>query len=107
MTKFEDPVNISKYKKGNSIKYFDLISSYTNHYTSLTTISFKLFRPAKVSLSIYNMKGKLVKKLLNNKYQSAGSHNFAWNANVVGSGIYFYKITAGDFSSVVKCIVRN
>lgn len=107
MTKFEDPVDISKYKKEYTIKYFEMISSYTNPFTSLTTLSFKLLRPAKVSLSIYNMKGKMVKKLLNNKYQSAGSHNFSWNADVVGSGIYFYKITAGDFSSVVKCIVRE
>ena len=107
MTKIEDPIDISGYKEKYSSPCFELTTSYTNPFTSLTTLSLKLSQPAKVSISVYNMKGSLVKTLLNNKYQDTGSHHVIWNADPIGSGIYFYKITADDFSSVVKCVVRK
>ncbi|MCP4579970.1 MAG: T9SS type A sorting domain-containing protein [candidate division Zixibacteria bacterium] len=49
----------------------------------------------KVYLSVYNMMGQEV-EVLTNANLRAGSHNINWDASNYSSGIYFYKLTAGD-----------
>ncbi len=84
-----------------------LLSRYTNPYTLRTTLSLKLVYATKVSLSVYNTKGVLIQRLLHGEYKSAGVHTFTWNARDAGTGVYFYKITAGDYETVVKDMVRK
>ena len=76
VTKIEDQVDIDPYKDKNGTGNIEIVSNYTNPYTSLTTLSLNLLRPAKVSLSVYNIKGKLIKNFLNNRYTNTGSHTF-------------------------------
>ncbi len=83
---------------------FALLQNYPNPFNPVTTLSLRLAKSALVNLSIYNIKGHLIRTLVNEQ-RSAGSHSVSWNAAGVSSGIYFYKITAGDFSAVKKCTI--
>lgn len=107
MATIEDQVDINKYKDKNGVDNFKLISNYTNPYTLSTTLLFSLSKPATVSLSVYNLNGKLVKSLLHSTYKNPGSHTFTWNAKQVGSGIYFYKITVNNHTSIIKGMVKK
>lgn len=83
---------------------FNLSQNYPNPFNPKTTISFQLPKSVFVNLSIYNITGQLVKILINEP-KNAGYYNIEWNVKNVDSGIYFYRIQAGEFSSVKKCIV--
>ena len=77
-----------------------LSQNYPNPFNPSTTINFDIFKAGKVNLSVYNLKGQLVKTLTDG-FLNAGSHSITWhgvdnNNNQVASGVYFYKIeTAG------------
>jgi len=73
-----------------------LIGNYPNPFNPSTTISFTLAQSENVKLSIYNVKGQVVKTLINSQ-QEAGRHSVVWNGdddylNKVASGIYFYRL---------------
>lgn len=73
-----------------------LHSNYPNPFNPTTQISFSIPREGKVNLSVYNIKGQLVKTLINRRIIS-GSHNVNWNGRdntgkLVSSGVYFYKL---------------
>jgi len=81
---------------------FALGQNYPNPFNASTMISYSLKSDADVTLKIYNILGQEVKTLVN-KYQAAGSYTIIWNGkdsrgNDVATGIYFYRIKAGDFS---------
>ncbi len=82
----------------------NLSQNYPNPFNPVTTISYQLPRSAYVELSIYNIVGQLVETLLNEP-KNAGYHTVTWDASGVGSGVYFYRIKAGTFSTVKKCVV--
>lgn len=74
-----------------------LTSNYPNPFNPETTISYGLPNDSKVELMIYNVKGQLVKTLVNDVVP-AGSHSVVWNGKdesgrSVASGIYFYRLT--------------
>jgi flagellar hook assembly protein FlgD len=87
-----------------------LHQNYPNPFNPTTTISFSIPNDNKVvELSIYNIKGQLVKTLVH-EFKPAGEHSVIWdgrdsNGNRVSSGIYFYKLRAGDFQKVRKMIL--
>ena len=80
---------------------FALIGNYPNPFNNSTLISFRLGEPGYVSLDVYNMLGQKIASL-HDGYLEAGQHDIAWNAASVSSGIYFYKLTAGENSAVKK-----
>ena len=57
-----------------------------------------------VKLEVYNMLGENVATLIN-KTLSAGNHNYKFNASKLNSGIYFYKIQAGNFLKIKKMML--
>jgi hypothetical protein len=59
-------------------------------------ISFDIPREAFVTVKVYDISGKEVTTIVNES-KRAGSYNITFNASSLSSGIYFYKITAGDF----------
>ena len=74
------------------------LSNYPNPFNPTTTISYSLPREGKISLSIYNIKGQLVKQLVSGS-QPEGYYEIVWNGKddtgkQVSSGIYYYRITA-------------
>ncbi len=82
---------------------------YPNPFNPETTISFNNPQNGRISLSIYNIKGQLVKTLIDEEI-AAGTHNFVWNGTnekgiSVTSGIYFAKITTTSTSLTKKMIL--
>ncbi|NQU35430.1 MAG: T9SS type A sorting domain-containing protein [Bacteroidetes bacterium] len=83
---------------------FLLDQNYPNPFNPTTTISFELPMSTTVNLSIYNVTGQLVETLVN-EHKNVGYHSVIWNASGVGSGLYFYRIEAGDYSETKKCLI--
>jgi hypothetical protein len=90
---------------------FTLYPNYPNPFNPQTNISFALPADSRVSLRIYNLAGQLV-KTLSDENLPAGTHTVHWDGtNISGervaSGIYFYKLTAGNYSQARKmCLVK-
>jgi hypothetical protein len=83
---------------------FSLSNNYPNPFNPITKITFTLPQNSLIKLSIFNVLGEQVKVVLN-KNLSAGKHTFAFNGSGLSSGVYFYKLTAGEFVSVKKMIL--
>ena len=83
---------------------FTLRQNYPNPFNPTTTIKFEIPKSTFVTLKIYNVMGQLVATLVNEQ-KSTGRYSVTWNAKNVSSGIYLYRITAGNFSEVKKAIV--
>lgn len=98
-------VNVEPKSSNNKSPYtFYLFQNYPNPFNPSTKISYKLTRSSFVRLSIYDINGRLVDTLVNEQ-KNAGSYTVKWNASNLSSGIYIYRIDAGNFSSVKKCLV--
>lgn len=88
---------------------FELHQNYPNPLTFETNIHYQLPRKCQVKIQVYNILGKVVRTLVNNKIDR-GFHQIVWNGrdddgNEVGSGIYFYTITAEKFHDTRKLMV--
>ena len=74
-----------------------------------TTIFYNLESDSRVELTIYNLKGQKVRSLVN-ELQPKGNHQVAWNGRddnnkSVASGVFFYRMKSGKFSSTKKMIL--
>ena len=88
----------------NNKKNFRLNQNYPNPFNPSTTINYNLPVDSKVSIKVYDLVGKVVAELVNG-IQSAGNHSINFNAKNLTSGIYFYRINAGNYSDVKKMIL--
>lgn len=77
---------------------FALRQNYPNPFNPSTTIEFTLPKSAFVMLKVYNLLGKEVATLVAEQ-RSAGIHKFNWDASGLASGVYLYRLEAGDPSS--------
>jgi len=77
---------------------FALVSNYPNPFNAATTISFELPTKADIELIVYDILGQKVATLYEGTLNT-GSHQLTWNANNYASGLYFYKLDAGDYSA--------
>ncbi|MCK4571522.1 T9SS type A sorting domain-containing protein [candidate division WOR-3 bacterium] len=85
-----------------------LLGNSPNPFNQNTTIRYLLANTEKVSLKIYDISGKLIKTLVED-YRGPGEHSITWygrnnNGNQVPSGIYFSRISVGDFAESKKMI---
>ncbi len=105
LTTEADPTNVAidEYAIEIPTEFF-LFQNYPNPFNPTTAISYQIPITSFVRISIYDIHGRLVEALVNGK-KNPGYYNVEWNAEKVGSGIYFYRIDAGEFSSVKKCLV--
>nr|MBN2278089.1 VCBS repeat-containing protein [candidate division Zixibacteria bacterium] len=90
---------------------FRLHDNYPNPFNPATIISYDLPVAAPVNLDIYNVLGQRVRSLVDD-IQPAGHHNVRWDGtdyagSQVASGIYFYRLTAGDYTSSKKMILQK
>ncbi len=86
-----------------------LNSIYPNPFNPETTISYSLNQSSKVRLEVYNVKGQLVKTLLDTQ-MPAGNHNLTWQGNDnrgnnVSSGIYYIRMSSDNFSTSRKVML--
>jgi hypothetical protein len=78
--------------------------NYPNPFNPSTNIPFELSKSSVVNIEIFNLLGQKVATLTNELY-SAGRHTIAWNATNYSSGIYFYRLTAGDVIQTKKLML--
>ena len=88
-----------------------LAQNYPNPFNPSTTINFDIPRNADVKLSVYNIKGQLVKHLLDEN-MVAGNHSVVWNGKDandrdVASGVYFYRIQANGNTEARRMILMK
>ena len=83
---------------------FALYQNYPNPFNPTTTIPFCLPQIEVVKLSIYDINGHLVETLVN-KRMEPGYHSVKWNGESYSSGVYLYKLVAGNFSATGKCLL--
>ena len=91
--------------------YTELLGNYPNPFNPSTKINFSIKDDSRVSLQIYNMKGQLVKSLLNEVIET-GDHTISWNGTdnsnkSVSSGVYFYKMKTPNFTATKKMILMK
>ncbi|MDP3147519.1 MAG: T9SS type A sorting domain-containing protein [Ignavibacteria bacterium] len=85
---------------------FNLYQNYPNPFNPSTTISFDLPNSEFVSLTIYDVLGKQVASMVN-EYKNAGRYSIRFDADRLSSGMYFYKISAGNFNQIKKFILMK
>ena len=88
---------------------FELKQNFPNPFNPNTTIQFQLPAASHMSLKIYNLDGQLIKTLISEQ-MTAGNHNVNWDGTndlgiKVGSGLYFYRIQAGRFTTARRMIL--
>ncbi len=83
---------------------YSLSQNYPNPFNPSTTINFALPKSGNVSLVVYDILGREVAHLVNGELQ-AGYHKVEFNADNLASGVYFYRLKAGDFVSVKKLML--
>jgi len=95
-----------KFQKLNSFvpEKFELYNNYPNPFNPVTNIRFDLAESKFVNLVVYNSLGKEVKSLVNN-YLEAGQYTAKFEEPSVASGLYFYRITAGNFIKTGKMLL--
>tara|TARA_B100000941_G_C28362180_1_gene477633 strand:- start:409 stop:843 length:435 start_codon:yes stop_codon:yes gene_type:complete len=93
----------------NIPKSFSLGNNYPNPFNSNTVIPFSISEPGKTSLFVYDINGRIVKKILN-EYLRVGYHTFTWDGkngmgHSVSSGIYYYELKNAFFTNTKKMIL--
>ena len=83
---------------------FSLSPNYPNPFNASTTIKYALPEEAEVTINVYDILGRRIETLVSGK-QPAGSHSVVWDAKDVSSGVYFYRIEAGEYSQTEKCVL--
>ncbi len=88
-----------------------LHGNYPNPFNPVTNIAYSIAKGTNVKLKIYNLKGQLVKDLLN-EYKARGNHKTIWNGRnnqnrPVSSGIYFIRIETDDYTKTSKAILMK
>jgi hypothetical protein len=83
---------------------FALLGNYPNPFNASTVIEYQLPTSSSVKLEVYNLLGSKVATLVNGE-QEAGYKSVTWDASEVSSGIYFYKLSAGDFTETRRIIL--
>lgn len=85
-------------------KTFNLFQNYPNPFNPTTTISYQLPAVSQVVLKIYDVLGREVKTLVDER-EDAGSHSIAFNADGFPSGVYFYRLQSGKYTRIMKMMV--
>jgi hypothetical protein len=85
-------------------KTYSLNQNYPNPFNPTTRIRFELPKSGFVNMKLYDVNGREVATLINEDL-SAGIKEYELNASNLASGVYMYKITAGDFSATKKLVL--
>jgi hypothetical protein len=96
------------YEPSYTPKAYALIQNYPNPFNPSTSIAFDIVKEGRVTISIFDVSGRLVRTLLDEP-KDPGRHVVTWNGrdhsgSVVPSGVYFYQIDAGDYTATKKMI---
>ena len=84
--------------------YTELHQNHPNPFNASTQMGYSLAEAGNVTLRVYDLAGRLVETLFDS-HQEAGEHVVTWDASQVSSGVYFYKLTAGDYAETKRMML--
>lgn len=95
----------------NSASRFVLHPASPNPFNPSTTIRYEIPKTGQVQLTVFNMLGQVVRALVNEE-KRAGTYSVEWDGrndagNVVGSGVYLYRLQAGSSARTMKMILMK
>ena len=104
-----NPTCVDQKEESNTIQTFYLEQNYPNPFNAETVIEYELPENSQVKLSIYNILGQHIKTLIDG-YQKVGINKAVWNGKdqagrKVSSGVYFYRLKAGEFTQTRKMLL--
>jgi hypothetical protein len=85
---------------------FSLAQNYPNPFNPETTIEFGLPEDSKVTVTVFNVLGQVVTSLVDTE-MPAGYHVVNWDAGETASGIYFYRIQAGEYTATKRMVLMK
>ena len=97
------PIGIRPLSNTIVTKYL-LLQNYPNPFNPSTKIDFQVPKSSNVKITVYDILGREVATLVNEKL-SAGKYEVQWNALKFASGVYFYRIEAGQYTNVKKMVI--
>ena len=80
------------------------LQNYPNPFNASTTIRFVLPVPGDVQLAVYDLLGRKV-RTLKNEYEQAGTHKVTFDASGLSSGVYFYRLQAGNLVETNRMVL--
>ena len=83
---------------------FLLEQNYPNPFNPATNIKFQIPSTSFVTLKVFDVLGREVATLVNEE-KTAGTYSAQWNAGSVASGVYFYRLKAGEYVATKKLIL--
>jgi hypothetical protein len=99
----QTPVSVEE-KKPNRPSAFWLTQNYPNPFNPSTKIRYAIAKPGHVTLKVFNLTGQEVATLVN-ETKPAGEYQIEWNANSMPSGVYLYRLEAGEFVNTKKLLL--
>ena len=119
MVDLESGENLSLYGSVNGVLFatyaekvpvipteYSLTQNYPNPFNPVTSIDFGLPENSEVTITVYNVLGQVVTELVNGELD-AGYHKVTWDASNMASGVYFYRIAAGDFTATKRMVLMK
>ncbi len=86
----------------DQIALTELQGNYPNPFQGATTIPFTIAEESQVTLSVFDVEGRKITDLIQNKAYAAGEHTMAYQADHLASGVYFYRLIAKPAQSTVQ-----
>ena len=83
---------------------FSLSQNYPNPFNAMTVIEYEVPAGGQATLAVYNLVGQRLATLVE-KRQQPGYRSIIWDASDFSSGVYFYRLTAGDFTEARRMIL--
>jgi photosystem II stability/assembly factor-like uncharacterized protein len=100
-----DMTNLSiKESDDFNVLHYQIAQNYPNPFNPTTTLSYQIPKSGLVSIQIFDVLGREVATLMNG-VKEAGAYSTVWNAGTQPSGIYFYRLTSGNYSGTKKMIL--
>jgi len=100
----KDPKLLASANKNIEIPEATLSSNYPNPFNPATTIKFDIRTPAFTKLSVFDVLGREIKTLVNEELKT-GSYSLVFDGSEFNSGVYFYRLTSGDFVETKRMLL--
>ncbi len=98
------PLNASGVKDAQTVTAYTLSQNYPNPFNPTTTISYSIAQPGFITIKVYDILGNEIATLVN-EAKSTGSYHVTFNSAKIPSGVYFYKLQAGNYSVAKKLVI--
>jgi endo-1,4-beta-xylanase len=99
----DNPTGVNETASASPSNY-QLDQNYPNPFNPSTNIRYSIVKPSKVTVKVFDILGREVQTLVN-AVHAPGQYTVPFNAQDLASGIYFYRIHAGSFTAIKKCLL--